>query len=70
MLVQVLVKAQSMEALVAKCNLIVLKGGISYNFTPTVFDGKQFYTTYYLDTDNSEIIRKVSELERRNITKK
>ena len=70
MLLQVLVKAKSMDELILKCNMIVLKGGISYNFTPTVYDGKSFFTTYYVDTENSELIRKISENERRNTTKK
>ena len=70
MLLQVLVKAQSMEELVNKCNLINLKGGHSFNFSPVVFDGKMFYCTYYIDTDQQEIIRKVSEIERRNTKSK
>lgn len=70
MLLQVLVKAKTMEELVAKCNLINLKGGYSYNYTPFVYDGTWFYTTYYMDLDNSEVVRKVSALERRNTTKK
>jgi hypothetical protein len=70
MLLQVLVKAQSMDALVTKCNLINLKGGYSYNYTPFLYDGKSYYTTYYIDTENSDLIRKISENERRNTTKK
>lgn len=70
MLLQVLVKAQSMEKLVAMCNMINLKGGISYNYTPFLYDGKTYYTTYYVDTDNSDLIRKISENERRSNSSK
>lgn len=59
-----------MEKLVASCNTLVLKGGISYNFSPFIYDGKQFYTTYYVDTDSSDLFKKVAELERRNTSKK
>lgn len=70
MLLMVLVKAPTMESLVNKCNMLVLKGGISYNFSPPLTDGKQFYTTYYVDTESSAVFRKVAEVERRNTTKK
>ena len=70
MLLQVLVKAKSMEELVSKCNMINLKGGISYEYTNHIYDGTFFYTTYYVNLDSNEVIRKVSELGRRNSSKK
>lgn len=70
MLLQVLVKDKTMEGLVAKCNMINLKGGISYDYSNFVYDGKFFYTTYYMDIDSNDVYRKVAALERRNTTKK
>lgn len=70
MLLLVLLKDKTMEGLVAKCNKLNLTSGYSYNYSPFLFDGKMFYTTYSLNMDGNEIVRKVSELERRNTTKK
>lgn len=69
MLLLTALKAKTMEELITKCNMLVIKGGISYDFK-IVTDGKQFYATYFVDTENSELIRKVSALGRRNTTKK
>lgn len=65
-----LLKAKTMEQLVNKCNMLNLKSGGSYNYSPTIFDGQFFYATYDVDMDRNEIIRKVSALERLNTTKK
>jgi hypothetical protein len=64
------IKAKTMEALVAECNMFSLKSGKSYNFTAPLFDGKFFYTTYYFDIEMNEIVAKVSALERRNTQQK
>ncbi len=67
---QVMVKADSMEKLVAECNLISLKGGMSYNFSPPIYDGKFYYSVYYVDVEDATIIAKVMLNERSKTTKK
>lgn len=64
------VEADSMEQLVSTCNTISLKAGQSYNFSPPIYDGKKFYTTYYVDLESAELLAKVIRDERSKVTKK
>ena len=67
---QVSVSAETHEELIQKCNMISLKSGQSFKFDTPVWDGKKFYTTYYIDLEMNEIFTKVSQRERSKVTKK
>lgn len=66
---QVSVSAETHEELIQKCNTISLKSGQSFKFDTPVWDGKKFYTTYYIDLETNEIFTKVSQRERSKVTK-
>lgn len=61
---QILVEGKTMAELVANCNVISIKSGISYKFENYITDGKKFYCTYYVDLDSNEVFRKVRAIER------
>lgn len=62
--IQVLVEADTMAELVANCNMISIKSGISYEFGNYITDGKKFYCTYYVDLESNDVFRKVRSIER------
>lgn len=66
---QVSVSANTHEELISKCNMISLKSGMSFKFDTPVWDGKKFYTTYYIDLEKNEIFTKVSRRERSKTSK-
>lgn len=59
---QAVVEADSMEALIDKCNLISLKAGTTFRFSDsTTYDGKKFYKTYYFEVENLALFNAVLE---------
>lgn len=67
---QVIVEADTMQELVDKCNLISLKSGVSYQFTPAVFGNNKFYTTYYIDLEMNDVFKKVARNVRSKAARK
>ena len=58
------IKATTMEKLVLEANTLSIKGGITFNFSNPVYDGKFFYVTYYIDVENMDLIKKLGQIQR------